>query len=1575
MRVFISYNSFDRRVVAELGDKLNALRPDFHIYLAEKTNIGGSYWLPRISEELVQTDAVLLMLGETLGAWQELEYFEALRLNRSNGRPRIVPVFIGGDVPGLPFLDQFHALKLTEADPALICAGLLGKDEASLDHDVPAWRWTNPYRGLRAYSSQDAANFFGRDLLIDQVIEALEHGRPEFLALVGNSGVGKSSLVLAGVFSALRSQIWASEAKRDWPRPLADSKRWQTVVFRPDVRPLKSVALALTSLWIDSPAKADAEANAWVTNFWNGSLLSDLIALTARKLAALADSAGPSRFLIYVDQFEELYARSDHAEAKLFTKVFADAIGHPDIIMLATLRSDFYGDFQADKTLFPVSRRLDIPPFNRDAFEAVITEPARRLGAKIESPEIVALVADAAEEEPGALPLLSFLLTNAWDDMLASGDGTLRLTRDAVELSKPLIEHAEAFVVGYPEHQDALRQLISRRLVFVPKDGEIVRRRVQKVDLSEAEWEVAVALAGPDWRLMSLGEEGGIPTVDVAHETLLRAWPRARRWIDAEREFLIWRTTLEAARQTWEAAPKKQQDEAVLMGLALATAQNWLTLRGDVLSGPDCDFIKRSQTLADARIAKEKQREKTLFDERDRSRRRALWISRITSIAALVLLAVGGWATFERQRAEQAAITARDAQDAAEVSAADATRERRIAESSVAKYFATEATALNPASEGARALLLGVEAMRLDQTTKTAAALRSALNSFRWRALAGHEGAVYDVALSGDGAHMASVGADGTVRLWNLEDPSLPHSVLYRGSSAATSVELAGSHIAAGTDRNVYVWSLENLDRPKLQFDVPGSKFTVMALSRDGTKLFAAGAESGEVRDLTAPNRAPLNISHPVKIRAAAFGPEGQRLAVAGNSEVALWDLTKSGDQPTQLTADQSEVYAIAISADGSKLATVGFEPLGFRYASVWNYENLDAGSTIIRAKIGPMDWMYVASSLLLARDGSQLLVGSDDGTIRRWLPEEPQQNSVIFRAQKEINGIAVAPDRWVAAADANGLIHLYDQTGGGSEPRYFNFADFSDSPTLAVDVSADGRSMVTAISGGKVLRHAISHPEHASQLIYDAESDIREISHDPNGRWLAFGESEGRVSIIDLGDKHAPPKLYDLADGLVLALEFESTGERLIAGDSRGILVIDPKTGSASRLDTGGERPIGLSFLDDGGVLALTEGGRIFNWPSGKVEPLLMGELGGPVLNAAFSPDGTQIALTRSGSLVEIYDVMRLNQAPIRLDTGSRESTFSAFGFPVAFSPDGDWFGMVGDDSTVRIWETADWTRRSINMTVPGIMEVDIAFTKDGGHLITAGGWSSPPKLWATPTTLVQRACRRVGRNMSEGEWRSYWGEKGYARTCPDWPLPDDLIRNAAAQFFEHRDARRSLNELGNIWSERIRANQMQPPSLEMDHRTRMANVLVKSAMANFDPSSSNQPNVPKALRYLDAAGEMQPGFNPREAEFSGQTWNRVCWNSTVWGYADDVMWACELAVERAVGETKAQSSDSRGVARAATGDLVGASKDFTSFVAFFTDSQKYPQLVKKRREWLRKLETGENPITEEVLEALRNE
>jgi hypothetical protein len=254
---------------------------------------------------------------------------------------------IGKVAPGLQFLDLHHQLFAHNRPlEDIVGAVLRALDGVGVLDEEPPWRRYNPYRGLSALGTEDARFFFGRERLTGDILERIRRMPDRVLALIGNSGVGKSSLAQAGVVASLRSQVWAGDFDRTWPSDLEDSRSWLSVTMTPGEAPLKELAYGVVRTWAKG-SEAEREARAWADLLATGSEIEDLMANTADEIESRANDPPPRRFLLYIDQGEELYARSDIKQAKRFSELLSAAVTRPDMVILASLRSDYYGCLQA----------------------------------------------------------------------------------------------------------------------------------------------------------------------------------------------------------------------------------------------------------------------------------------------------------------------------------------------------------------------------------------------------------------------------------------------------------------------------------------------------------------------------------------------------------------------------------------------------------------------------------------------------------------------------------------------------------------------------------------------------------------------------------------------------------------------------------------------------------------------------------------------------------------------------------------------------------------------------------------------------------------------------------------------------------------------------------------------------------------------------------------------------------------------------------------------------------------------------------------------------------------------------
>jgi hypothetical protein len=278
--------------------------PEAKIFFPPKSLRAGGLWLPELAREIAEATAFVLLVGKlSIGPWQAMEYSEALdRRVKQHDFPIIFVLLDGQPAPGLPFLRQLHWVITT--DPA--SEKDLGQvmEAAAGGGALPPgelWRHTAPYRGLNAMTESDADFFFGRARETAEVIAALADAPDKLPVLLGNSGVGKSSLAQAGAIAALVRQAWpeTAEAPSAWPPAFNASRRWCFLKLKPGAEPVRALVEPFLCTWqfdaVD-PRRAEVQSS-WVGKLVDGKVtLRDLLDATqARWHATATNCISPSR--------------------------------------------------------------------------------------------------------------------------------------------------------------------------------------------------------------------------------------------------------------------------------------------------------------------------------------------------------------------------------------------------------------------------------------------------------------------------------------------------------------------------------------------------------------------------------------------------------------------------------------------------------------------------------------------------------------------------------------------------------------------------------------------------------------------------------------------------------------------------------------------------------------------------------------------------------------------------------------------------------------------------------------------------------------------------------------------------------------------------------------------------------------------------------------------------------------------------------------------------------------------------------------------------------------------------------
>jgi TPR repeat protein len=590
-------------------------------------------------------------LGNTQQYERELAF---VRQTREPAFP-IVPVILPETTTDPPFdflrvltwIDFSHVARVFDAPDVLqqLLTAIRGGGTAA----EGAREAICPYRGLDAFREEDSAFFFGRGSADDPnspIGELVRKVRDHpFVMVVGRSGSGKSSLVYAGLLPALRRE---------------HDRFWNALSLRPGREPLRALAAAFNPRADDEGA---AEYAKRITKEADELRSGDLELLSHMIGEHLDQAEGkPDRLLLYIDQWEELYAqappvndkeRADRhaADVNRFIDLLLTASRTAPVAVVATVRADFYDPLiahQEIKSLLP-TRQVLLGKMFRSELERTIVEPAKKVGLTFDPPSVVQRILDEAGEDEGMLPLLQYALKETW----ARRQGN-RLTGDSYTQSGGVreairITAERTFDALSPDDQQVARQLFLR--LVTPGEGQEDTRARAAMPVDQAQRKIVEQFASQRTRLLVTGyDRAARPTVEVAHEALIRTWPRLRRWIDSNREKLRSRAAILQAKTDWEKSDRRD-DMLLPAGLQLERARSLLADSGDIPIDDIKEFIQLSSEREEAAL-------KQIADtQRKRVRNRSFALAGVSVLAVLAVL-LGLVAVQQRNEAVQQRIEA-----------------------------------------------------------------------------------------------------------------------------------------------------------------------------------------------------------------------------------------------------------------------------------------------------------------------------------------------------------------------------------------------------------------------------------------------------------------------------------------------------------------------------------------------------------------------------------------------------------------------------------------------------------------------------------------------------------------------------------------------------------------------------------------------------------------------------------------------------------------------------------------------------------------------------------------------------
>ncbi|MGC4847362.1 helix-turn-helix domain-containing protein [Micromonospora sp. DT15] len=1153
-----------------------------------------------------------------------------------------------------------------------------------------------PYQGLTAFQPEQAELFFGRTELVERLLARAD--RRCLTAVVGASGSGKSSLLRAGLLGAITAD-----------RGLA--QRWQTMLLTPTEHPLEALAAEIAKLTGQDAPEIRKE------------LAADAAALDIAVRSALAGGPPQTRALLVVDQFEEVFTLCpDKAERRRFIEALLDAAQGADrrTTVVLGVRADFLAHLMQYPDLAVAledEAHLLVRPLSATDLREIIIRPAAQVGMGVEADLVSTVLADAADE-PGALPLVSHALLETWQRR--SGETlTLSAYQASGGVRGAIAQTAERAYgdFGAAERQAARRVFL--RLTALGDGTEDTRRPIMRTELDGIADEAVTArvldqLA--ESRLVVMGDG----TVEVAHEALIRAWPRLHRWLTDDRANLLIHRRLTEAAHTW--ATLDRDTGALYRGTQLLGAQALAEDRPEELNALESSFLHASSALAES--------------EQNAGRRQArLFKHLVAGISTLLVLALLGGAVAVRQRQ-------------------DARRQQVAALSSELSLQARSLLATDPDLAG----LLAVEADHLNSNTETQGSVLSAAAAPRRTELNVGGPSIYTVAFNPDHSLLASAAGDGTIGLW---DPARGERIATLSGHTGRTSDLAfadhGRLLASvGIDKSIIIWDVATRQqKTRLTENSLGSG---MAFSPDGTKLAvgltaAPGADANAGRagdialyDLRTTTRTVLR-EHWSQVRSLTFSHDGAILVSSdGVEHPAAWRVA-TGTVFARLSAQH--VFSVAFGPSGYVLAGSADD----RGVYLWD---LATGQPV---RLPPLPLAGRYAWTISAPTDSKLAVADENGAITMWdVRRRESLQTFQDRGRTETVSVALSRDgAMLASAGFNGTIVLHNL----EDAPFSGFA----AQVKDLKISPDGTRVASAGSDGTVRLWDTDGEQVA--VLSGHPDEVQAVAFSPDGLRLAAVTRNNIVTIWDLQrGRHATRPIVSKGVGASTDVAFDPGG-RLVAAATLGPFIwdvgdINNPTDITARFPA--QIVTSLAFTPDGRrLLGASVGGFVNTWDvtTGTLLSRVKSQQG-TVQDIAVSPDGALLATAGDSRSVKLWDAA----------AGSELAVLHGHTAPVqvlAFSRDGRRIASAGDDRTIIIWDTVT-QQRVTTLSGHGARVRGLAFTAAG--TLISGAEDGRIVRWSFDLRAARaQICTKAGRELTRQEWARHIPSERYDPSCGSPP------------------------------------------------------------------------------------------------------------------------------------------------------------------------------------------------------------
>lgn len=1271
-------------------------------------------------------------------------------------------------------------------------------------------RHASPYPGLRPFRQDEADLFFGREEQVEAMLAKLETHR--FLAVVGSSGCGKSSLVRAGLLPAL-DEGYLSNAAPPW--------------LKIDLRPGNAPLDRLAEVFLKVQPRPDAATG--VVEHAEAMLAATLRRGPLGLIDALREARVPSEtsVLVLVDQFEELFrfreqgqgqtsvTEAQRNEAAAFVDLLLQTARSTErtVFVVITMRSDFLGD--CDR-FFGLPEAVNdgqflAPRLTRTQLGEVIRRPAQLFGVTIDE-TLVNHLLNQLGNDPDQLPVLQHALMRMWSQKqpaLENEPGTPTLTAEDYTLTggmdASLSQHADEAYHTLDARGQQIAERMFRCLSEGGRDDRLTRRLatigeiagVAEASVAEV---IAVAEAFRRQDRCFLMPPAPIPltsqtTLDISHESLLRLWTRMEEWVRTEVN------SRSRYRDLYRRADQHHLGGDLLGRQDLNRFQTWFdqdhpTPAWSARYGGDYDLAAAFLKMSAEAIAAD-----------DLRKHRAVNAKRYGTVAALCVLGVFTTILFVLwSKASRSASVAEQAKQQAIASDWNGRLLYANSESERGRYARSAALHMSlydqlPSDDPRRTALLkfiGSECARLGTCLihdgplsvahfspdgKSVLTVAQDVGEARtWDAATGnpistpmrHDEVLQDAVFSPDGTLVATAGNDQTARVWESRTGKEVFSLLHAQNVFRVAFSATGTQVAtAGEDNILRLWSSQTGLPSGTTVSHDGRIWKIVA--QPNGHLLATACSDGKVRliDVSSPVHTTEVLHHGSSTAIIAFSRDGQLLAVGcADGTVRLWDVITKRLRWSVPVKHNAMAASITFSSDGKLIATGSNDTT----ARVWDAETGDPVGEMLKHGGAVRDVIFL-------EDNECLLTGSLDNTIRLWDYRKGRQLSTPLRHEGPVNKLIASPDHdMILSASGDSTARIWKRDGQLQDQDFIPCRDI----VRTAEFSPSGRLLITGLNDKSAILWGASQWQVQHEFPHEELVDRVAFGHDD--QTVVTGSRDQRLHVWKVRSQPDHFGEYTVSSNVFsLAISQNRTMAVIGTGDGNVYkLSLNPPGLEPDKLE---KRHFGWvigAAFSPRDKLFVTSGTDkcICFWDSDLFEPI-----GDPIQVAsgiwsvAFSRDGRFLVAGCDDGMIRWFDI------------NSRKEIAKVIGhegrvFPFCYDSRRDSLVTGSIDRSVRFWDAESHVACGIPLRHDGEVSV-VLFTPDGRKMLTAA-FDKTLRLWHLPApafddprhadrlrlSVEVRTGYRVDQDgnivrLKQDEWlkrRTKLSEQGGPSDAPTW-------------------------------------------------------------------------------------------------------------------------------------------------------------------------------------------------------------